>query len=74
MFVRHLFSLQIASEHGIRFFETSAKANINIEKAFLTLAEDILSKVSGVLMTPLSPHHSSSITTSSDHAGVLTPA
>lgn len=36
---------QIAREHGIRFFETSAKANINIEKAFLTLAEDILKKV-----------------------------
>ncbi|NWH83168.1 RAB10 protein, partial [Piaya cayana] len=35
----------IAREHGIRFFETSAKANINIEKAFLTLAEDILRKV-----------------------------
>ncbi|EPQ14281.1 Ras-related protein Rab-10 [Myotis brandtii] len=34
----------IAREHGIRFFETSAKANINIEKAFLTLAEDILRK------------------------------
>ncbi|KAL8184942.1 UNVERIFIED_CONTAM: Ras- protein Rab-10 [Gekko kuhli] len=35
---------QISREHGIRFFETSAKANINIEKAFLTLAEDILRK------------------------------
>uniref|UniRef100_A0A8C6A4J0 Ras-related protein Rab-13 n=1 Tax=Marmota marmota marmota TaxID=9994 RepID=A0A8C6A4J0_MARMA len=35
---------QIAREHGIRFFETSAKANINIEKAFLTLPEDILRK------------------------------
>ncbi|KAG7283014.1 hypothetical protein CRUP_012907 [Coryphaenoides rupestris] len=35
---------QIAREHGIRFYETSAKANINIEKAFLTLAEDILRK------------------------------
>ncbi|KAF3850150.1 hypothetical protein F7725_019869 [Dissostichus mawsoni] len=32
-------------EHGIRFFETSAKANVSIEKAFLTLAEDILRKV-----------------------------
>lgn len=39
---------QIAREHGIRFFETSAKANINIEKAFLTLAEDILRKVSAI--------------------------
>lgn len=46
-----LSSPQIAREHGIRFFETSAKANINIEKAFLTLAEDILRKVC-VLSTP----------------------
>ena len=43
-----LFLPQIAREHGIRFFETSAKANINIEKAFLTLAEDILKKVSAL--------------------------
>ncbi|KAM7079232.1 ras-related protein Rab-10 isoform 3-T3 [Molossus nigricans] len=42
---------QIAKEHGIRFFETSAKANINIEKAFLTLAEDILRKVWKILKT-----------------------
>ncbi|XP_051775210.1 ras-related protein Rab-10-like [Erpetoichthys calabaricus] len=33
---------QIAEEHGIRFFETSAKANINIDVAFRTIAEDIL--------------------------------
>ncbi|XP_072545699.1 ras-related protein Rab-10-like [Salminus brasiliensis] len=38
---------QIACEHNIRFFETSAKANINIEKAFLMLAEDILRKTPG---------------------------
>ncbi|KAF7704324.1 hypothetical protein HF521_021396 [Silurus meridionalis] len=38
---------QIASEHNIRFFETSAKANINIEKAFLMLAQDILQKTPG---------------------------
>lgn len=43
--IDHSLSPQIAKEHGIRFFETSAKANINIEKAFLTLAEDILRKV-----------------------------
>uniref|UniRef100_A0A8B9F9H2 small monomeric GTPase n=1 Tax=Amazona collaria TaxID=241587 RepID=A0A8B9F9H2_9PSIT len=41
---------QIAREHGIRFFETSAKANINIEKAFLTLAEDILRKSYRILL------------------------
>lgn len=44
-------SPQIAREHGIRFFETSAKANINIEKAFLTLAEDILRKVCAQCLT-----------------------
>ena len=35
----------IAREHGIRFLETSAKANINIDRAFLDLAEAILNKV-----------------------------
>ncbi|CAH1998588.1 unnamed protein product [Acanthoscelides obtectus] len=34
----------IAREHGIRFMETSAKANINIERAFTELAEAILDK------------------------------
>jgi len=34
----------IAKEHGIKFFETSAKCNINIETAFLSLATDILNK------------------------------
>jgi Ras-related protein Rab-10 len=38
---------QIAAEHGIRFLETSAKANINIEQAFLELASAILSKTPG---------------------------
>ena len=35
----------IAREHGIRFLETSAKVNINIDRAFLDLAEAILNKV-----------------------------
>lgn len=37
----------IAREHGIRFMETSAKANINIERAFSELAEAILDATSG---------------------------
>lgn len=37
----------IAREHGIRFMETSAKANINIERAFCELAEAILDATSG---------------------------
>ena len=38
-------SFQIAREHGIPFLETSAKANINVEKAFMDLAQAILNKV-----------------------------
>lgn len=34
----------IAREHGIKFFETSAKDNINVEDAFMTLTQDILRK------------------------------
>ncbi|XP_073833905.1 RAS oncogene family member Rab10 isoform X2 [Musca autumnalis] len=37
----------IAREHGIRFKETSAKSNINIESAFCELAEAILDKTAG---------------------------
>lgn len=37
----------IAREYGIRFMETSAKANINIEKAFTELATAIYDKTSG---------------------------
>lgn len=37
---------KIASDHGIRFLETSAKSNIQIDKAFYDLAEAILDKVS----------------------------
>jgi len=38
---------QIAREHGIKFMETSAKNNINIERAFHELAEAILTKTPG---------------------------
>ncbi|CAK8691301.1 ras-related protein Rab-10-like [Clavelina lepadiformis] len=34
----------IAKDHGIKFYETSAKNNINIETAFIALATDILHK------------------------------
>ncbi|KAJ7307316.1 hypothetical protein JRQ81_009324 [Phrynocephalus forsythii] len=35
---------KLSKEHGIRFFETSAKSSINVEEAFNTLAQDILLK------------------------------
>lgn len=37
---------KIAVDHGIRFLETSAKADINIDTAFYDLARAILEKVS----------------------------
>lgn len=36
---------QLALQHSIKFMETSAKANINIEEAFVTLARDIKMKM-----------------------------
>ncbi|XP_048845858.1 ras-related protein Rab-8A-like isoform X2 [Brienomyrus brachyistius] len=36
---------KLALEYGIKFMETSAKANINVENAFLTLARDIKLKM-----------------------------
>jgi len=34
----------IAREHGIKFYETSAKENVNVEEAFMNLTQDILRK------------------------------
>lgn len=46
-----LILFQIAREHGIPFLETSAKANINVEKAFMDLAQAILNKVFFLVFT-----------------------
>ncbi|XP_056672401.1 ras-related protein Rab-13 isoform X2 [Monodelphis domestica] len=35
---------KLAREHGIRFFETSAKSSLNVDEAFNSLARDILLK------------------------------
>ncbi|NXU32578.1 RAB10 protein, partial [Thalassarche chlororhynchos] len=40
---------KLAWEHGIPFFETSAKDNVNIEDAFSILTKEILEKKSCVL-------------------------
>ncbi|KAL4593199.1 ras-related protein Rab-13, partial [Arapaima gigas] len=37
---------KLAKDHGIRFFETSAKSSINVEESFTALARDILVKSS----------------------------
>ncbi|PIK46587.1 putative GTPase-like isoform X1 [Apostichopus japonicus] len=36
---------KLAIEYGIKFMETSAKASINVEEAFVTLARDIKAKM-----------------------------
>lgn len=36
---------KLAVEYGIKFVETSAKASINVEEAFFTLANDIKAKM-----------------------------
>ncbi|CAG2175166.1 unnamed protein product [Oppiella nova] len=35
---------QLATEYGIKFMETSAKASVNVEEAFFALAKDIKTK------------------------------
>lgn len=39
--------MQIAREHGIRFTETSARCNTNINEAFMELTSSILNKTTG---------------------------
>lgn len=36
----------LADEYGIKFFETSAKTNINVEQAFFSIAKDIMKRLS----------------------------
>merc|ERR1712110_303608 len=52
----------IARENGIRFLETSAKTNVNIDKAFMELSEAILDKTTDVQepRQPLPPQSSQS--------------
>ncbi|KAI2667978.1 Ras-related protein Rab-8A [Labeo rohita] len=56
---------KLALEYGIKFMETSAKANINVENAFLTLARDIKAKMDTKLEgnNPQSSNHGVKITT-----------
>ncbi|XP_063231232.1 ras-related protein Rab-8A isoform X1 [Bacillus rossius redtenbacheri] len=46
---------QLAIEYGIKFMETSAKASINVEDAFFTLARDIKTKMEKKLCQGVRP-------------------
>ena len=47
---------QLAVEYGIKFMETSAKASVNVEEAFHTLARDIKTKTEKFNIRPSSRH------------------
>ena len=36
---------QLAREYGIKFFETSARQNVNVKEAFTTLATDVVERL-----------------------------
>lgn len=44
-------NFQLAIEYGIKFMETSAKASVNVEEAFTTLARDIKAKTEKKLVS-----------------------
>ncbi|XP_074601674.1 ras-related protein Rab-8A-like isoform X2 [Brevipalpus obovatus] len=46
---------QLAIEYGIKFMETSAKTNINIEEAFITLSRDIKRRVEKKMVRKCEP-------------------
>ncbi|KAJ4747098.1 hypothetical protein LUZ62_052470 [Rhynchospora pubera] len=43
---------QLADEYGIKFFETSAKTNLNVEQVFFTIARDIKQRITSESENP----------------------
>ena len=49
-----VFDAKLASEYNVKFLETSAKASINVEEAFITLSRDIKTKIDKKVVSPTS--------------------
>lgn len=55
MFTVVFWLAQLAVEYSVKFMETSAKASINVEEAFVTLARDIKGKMDKKLVSTVCP-------------------
>nr|XP_054506088.1 ras-related protein Rab-8A isoform X2 [Agelaius phoeniceus] len=62
---------KLAASFGIKFMETSAKANINIENAFFTLARDIKAKMDKKLRNKPNFEHVLKFPYFSEYHGIL---
>jgi len=63
-----VFGIKLASEYNIKFLETSAKASINVEEAFITLSRDIKTKIDQKAVS-----HISSVCRLFDRVDIITP-
>jgi len=46
----------LADEYDIKFFETSAKTDTNVEAAFTTLVESVVDRLFSQAIPPVRPH------------------
>ena len=59
---------ELADRYGMAFIETSAKMNLNVEQAFMTLTRDIYQRWRETSITPTTDNVSLSATASPSHS------
>lgn len=62
---------QLADELGIPFMEVSAKSNINVEKAFYSLAADIKKRIIDTSKTDQAPAQSVNVSDQNNSIGSM---